>query len=403
MMRIALLLSCDAFEDFFGKTFGLDRDRYLQHYRNDFAWDYAAGLRDRQIEAVLYIPSFRYSGIYSTPDGFQVRFLPLASWYRFAQPLFAKFKRLAIVTYLSELINTTALIDSLVQGLEADQVALLYIQEYWTHRFDLLVDRLSLPIIGAGHGATDQFASLARKRQTFPKAHKLICQSQAELQTVMHYGGDAVLIPNAVDTDFYSPDATTPRIEKRILTVARLEDRQKRLSDLLRALTHLDSAWTLDIVGSGPDLDRLQQLAASLGVSDRVQFSGFITDKQQLRQKYRQCRVFALPSAWEAVALALLEAMSCGCAVVASDIDTFRAVVRDALTGVRVPVNAPDQLAQAILQADANRDRLGEQARSLVVNSYSKPQLFSQLAAVIRDCTPNHSSVAHSVCSVEGS
>lgn len=402
MKKIAMLLSCDAFEDFFGKTFGLDQERYLQQYRNDFAWEYAAGLRENQIDAILYVPSFNYAGLHETEDGFKVRFIPLAPWYKVAQKLFSKLKRLAIVTYFSELANTTAFADSLADAIKTDHVSLLYIQEFWTTRFDLLVNKIQIPIIAAGHGAKDTFVKPAQKQKSLPKAYKIICQSREELEKVTQYGGDAVLLPNAVDTEFYQPVSLSDRQEKRILTVARLEDRQKRTSDLLQALTDLDSDWVLEIVGTGPDLKFLKAEAIKLQVHDRVRFSGFIMDKTELREKYQQCRVFVLPSAWEAVALALLEAMSCGCAVVVTDIDAFKELVINEVSGFRVPVGDPGAIARAILQCDQNGDRLGEKARTLVIRSHSKKQMFSELATVIRSCDDSITALRFPAYSAQG-
>ena len=388
MPKVAMLLSCDTFEDFFGKTFGLDRDSYLANYRNDFAWDYAAGLREQNIDAIIYVLSLNYSGFYETPDHFKVRFIPLAPWYRVARKFVSRFKRFLAMTYLSEWVNMQAFIHALPSCLTEDKFSLLYIQEYWTNRFDFLVNRLNLPMIGAGHGAPDRFAIAAEKHKSLPKAVKLICQSQEDLLKVKNYGGNAVLISNSADTDFYCPDSSIARKDKVILTVARLEDRQKRTSDLIRALAHLEPSWTLEIVGSGPNLKSLQNLAKQLKVSDRVRFLGFIRDKHQLREKYRQCSVFALPSAWEAVSLVVLEAMSCGAAVVTSDIETFRELVINQVSGTRVPVGDPLALAQGIAEADKDRDRLGQAGREIVVNSYSKRRMFQQLAQVIQDGNP---------------
>jgi hypothetical protein len=56
-MTVAMLLSCDSFESFFGAVLQLDRDKYLRNYRNDWAWYYAAGLIENGIRPIIYIPS----------------------------------------------------------------------------------------------------------------------------------------------------------------------------------------------------------------------------------------------------------------------------------------------------------------------------------------------------------
>ena len=385
MKRAALLLHCDRFEGWFTQVLGFDREGFLHHYRNDFAWDYALGLRENGIEPIIYIASLQHRGLYKTHDGFQVRFLPLASWYVVSCRL-PYFKRFAIGTYLQELVNAIALINSLKIALQADDISVLYVQEYWTTRFDYLIEHLDIPIIGADHGGNDSVIIPAHKRRSLPKAYKLTCQTIEQVEKVKQFGGDAVLLPNGVDTEFYYPDSAVPRQERVILTVARLTDRQKRTSDLIRALTYLDASWRLEIVGIGTDGDRLQALAAELGVAERVMFLGFIQDKTKLRNRYQQCSIFALPSATEGLALVTLEAMSCGTAVVTSDIPAFNMLVLDDITGIKVPVGQPEALAKGILKCDLNRERYGQEARQRVANSYSKRQLFARLADLIQQC-----------------
>ncbi|WP_416670507.1 glycosyltransferase family 4 protein [Egbenema bharatensis] len=385
MKRVALLLHCDRFEGWFTRVLGFDKESYLNHYRNDFAWDYALGLRENGIEPIIYIASLQHQGLYHTHDGFQVRFLPLAPWYALSCRL-PYFKRSRLGTYLQERVNAIALIGSLRAGLQDDQISVLYIQEYWTTRFDYLIEHLEIPIIGSDHGGNDALIIPVHKHRSLPKAYKLTCQTIEQVEKVRQFGGDAVFLPNGVDTEFYCPDSTIPRQEKLILTVARLTDRQKRTSDLIRALTYLDSDWRLDIVGTGTDGDRLRVLVQELNLSERVTFSGFVQDKAELRNRYQNCSLFALPSAAEGLPLVALEAMSCGTAVVTSNIPAFDHLVLEDKNGMKVPVGQPEALAQGILKCSENREQYGLAARQMVVSSYAKPQMFAQLANLIQHC-----------------
>src|SRR6266536_360381 len=75
--RVAVLLSTDAFEDFFGRGLELDRERYLATYRNDWSWEYAAALRCAGFAPQLYVASYGPSARHETPEGIGVRFLGL--------------------------------------------------------------------------------------------------------------------------------------------------------------------------------------------------------------------------------------------------------------------------------------------------------------------------------------
>ena len=382
------MLLSGTFEAEYVKRYGFDRDSYLHTYRNDWSWDYASGLKSEGIQPIIYIPSLNYSGIYHTEDGFKVRFLLLKAWYRWVSKFRFPPQRFKIGTYWQGLINSVAFKDSLRFGLKEDQIDLLYIQEYWSTCFDFLIDNVEIPVIGADHGGNDSLAIKSHKQKSLPKAYKITSQSIEEVEKVKSYGGDAVLLTNSVDTDFYCPSFVKDRFkaEKTILIVARLFERQKRISDLIRAMKYLDRDWTLEIVGTGSDLKFLQNLASSLGVAQQVRFLGFIGDKSKLREKYQQCTVFASSSAWEAVALVVLEAMSCGTAVVTTDLRTFKNLVIHEKSGIRVPVGEPLALAQGILKCYENREINGKEARKIVVESYSKKKMFSQLAEIIKSC-----------------
>jgi glycosyltransferase involved in cell wall biosynthesis len=263
--------------------------------------------------------------------------------------------------------------------LREDRIDVLYNQEFWTPRFDELADHIGLPLVGADHGAQPKGQTRV-KRRTLKKARKLVCQSEDQCKRVIALGGDAVMITNGVDTEFFSPCAETRG--RWILAVGRMSDQQKRYSDLIHAVLLLPD-FVLQIVGSGEDEGSLRKLVSDLGLEGRVRFTGFISDRKRLRDLYRTAGVFVSCSAWEAMALVMLEAMSCATAVVGTKIPTFEALIRDGVDGVLAPVGAPGQLAQAIGCAYALRDRLGVKARETVSLRFSARKSYSALSNLI--------------------
>ena len=386
-MKTIAILMLGTFEGL-EKQLGLNKNIFLEG-DNGWVWEYATGLQQEGIEAIVYILSQKYNGIYqSKRHGCKVRFLPLKNWHRLTSKFLILPSRWSLTAYWKTLLEAFAWQDSLQAALREDRIDLLYVQEYWPIRFDFLIEKLDIPVIGVDQGGKESWGIKSHKRQSLPKAYKLTCQNHEELETVKSYGADAVLLPNGVDTEFYSPspENSNSNTDKTILTVARLENKQKRTSDLIRALQYIDDDWTLEIAGKGADLELLQNLASELGLADRVCFLGFIQDKKELIRKLRECGVFALPSANEAVAYAVLEAMSCGAAVITTDLKPFRNLVINDKSGIRVPVRDPKALAQGIVQCYENRERYGREARQIVVDSYSKQKLFSQLAEIINSC-----------------
>ena len=220
---------------------------------------------------------------------------------------------------------------------------------------------------------------------SFMKAAALTCQTKDETQQVENFGVTPLLLPNGIDTEFFYPNPNAAK-EQFILTVARLMDNQKRTSDLIRALALLPSHYRLMIAGIGPDETMLRNLAEDLRVLDRITFLGFITDKSELKSLYLRCGVFALPSAYEGLPLVLLEAMACGCSVVASDIRAFVGLVFNDVNGVIVPVGAVSQLASGIERAFEKQAEFALAAREVVEKNFSKKLMISRLSEVFSEC-----------------
>lgn len=383
----AILLSTTTFERHFERRLGLTRDEYLNEWRSGWVWSYCRMLASEAITPVVYIASRRHSGRFETPEGYGVRFLPVgaayAPWERF--PALA---RSGPGRYVEQAVNYAALRGSLKDAVRADAVDVLLVQEYWTARYDLLARDSPVPFIAIDQGFSPEREILIGKRRTLPRAARLITQTTAEVERVSTYGAQAERIPNGVDTTWYSPPPPSePRAEKTLVTVGQLNDAHKRTSDVLRAVAELGAPWQARLFGSGPDAEELAGLASELGIGDRVEFRGFVSDASILRDELRRSAVFTLPSAREGLPMALLEAMSCGTASVGSDIPAIAEVIEDGVSGLLVPVGDPRSLAQAIAQAAERQEELGAAARERVEQSFSERAIAPRLAHAIHGAT----------------
>jgi glycosyltransferase involved in cell wall biosynthesis len=128
-----------------------------------------------------------------------------------------------------------------------------------------------------------------------------------------------------------------------VLTAARLHP-QKGHDGLLEAAVHVQHALFV-LAGDGPDRERLQAKAATLGISDRVRFIGQRTDVVDL---LAACDLFVLPSLYEGLPLGLLEAMAAGKPVVATAVGGTTEVVVDGVHGCLVAPRNAVALASAI-------------------------------------------------------
>ena len=143
---------------------------------------------------------------------------------------------------------------------------------------------------------------------------------------------------------------------------------------LIEAMQHVDAQLILG--GDGPLRAVLQQQAERLGISHKVTFTGSIPE-EDLAAYFNVCDVFCLPSVAqsEAFGLVQLEAMACGKPVVCTQLNNGVNVVNQAgVTGLAVPVRDATALAGALntlLNDDALRSKLGQQAKAHAVSGYS--------------------------------
>ncbi|WP_135303756.1 glycosyltransferase family 4 protein [Haloarcula amylovorans] len=92
----------------------------------------------------------------------------------------------------------------------------------------------------------------------------------------------------------------------------------KRVARLVRAVARLDGV-TLGVIGDGPERERLEDLASSLDIEDRVSFLGFLDEYDDVLAQLHATEVFATASVREGFGITLVEAMAAGCTVVAAD------------------------------------------------------------------------------------
>jgi glycosyltransferase involved in cell wall biosynthesis len=125
------------------------------------------------------------------------------------------------------------------------------------------------------------------------------------------------------------------------------------------------------IVGDGPKRAELEGLASQLGVASSIHFLGTRSDVPDL---LAACDLVALTSHNEAAPVSVLEALSVGKPVVASDVGSVRETVRDGETGRLFPASDVEAYATAAADLLSDRDareRMGAAGRRLVVQRWS--------------------------------
>jgi glycosyltransferase involved in cell wall biosynthesis len=234
-----------------------------------------------------------------------------------------------------------------------------------------------------GAGAFRVFLFRQRTRLALAMADRVIVTNPRIREEAVRRVGAArvLLIPNAVDTARFAPAPADVTVPGRILCVGRLSP-EKNLPLLIQAVARLDRPATIRLVGIGPVTDTLATQAAALGVT--LEFAGTV-QHQHLPDEYRRAAVFAMTSFSEGHPKALIEAMSCGCVCVGTDVDGIRDVLRHGETGLLAPLDTgafAGALARA-LDDQALRDRLSRAARAEAVEHYDiSATLAAEIAAM---------------------
>ena len=125
-----------------------------------------------------------------------------------------------------------------------------------------------------------------------------------------------VRIPNGADTAFWSPGGLPPA-PGRIAAVGRLLP-IKGFDLLIDAVAGLPGAEAV-VLGEGAARPDLEARIARAGLGDRVRLPGHLPP-ERVREELRAAAVFAMPSRFEGMPLALIEALACGCPAVAADV-----------------------------------------------------------------------------------
>jgi len=235
----------------------------------------------------------------------------------------------------------------------------------------------------AGPGSAEHRRALEVERTVFGDAARVVVTTDAMAaavrQAVPAAASRLVVMPNYVDTDHFAPGAA-PGPGDRAVFVGRLAE-QKNLPLLLEAIR--GRRLHLTVIGDGPQRALVTEFAAThpqqLSWQARVPAS-------DLPGVLREAGIFILPSRYEGHPKALLEAMACGLAIVATDAPGIREVVEHERTGL---LCAPDpaSLGAALdrLVADAGlRERLGAAARSEAMARYALSGLARREADLLR-------------------
>jgi glycosyltransferase involved in cell wall biosynthesis len=257
-----------------------------------------------------------------------------------------------------------------------------------------LCSRLEIPIVATFHAPYDRrasiwgFASRLLYRVwavALARYDAVVIFSHDQKLILSEYGisSDHIhVIPNGVDTRLFRPGPSTYKqeLDADLLVVycGRL-DPEKNVSVLLDAFhsLQLSPSCKAVIVGNGVEYERLRSRYAG----EKVVFGGLVKNTDSLKRILQAGDVFVLPSEVEGLSIAMLEAMACGVATIATDVGGDGEALRGA--GITIdPTELQSQLALAlkiVVENEGLRRSLGRSARRRVVSRYSLERNIDQV------------------------
>jgi len=187
---------------------------------------------------------------------------------------------------------------------------------------------------------------------------------------------EITVTPFGVNVDKFIPAEKSKSNDRPIIGIVKYLEPIYDIPLLIKAfaLVHEKSEIKplLHIYGGGRLLDELKALADSLGVGDDVTFFGTIPNAQ-IAGALQSFDVFVNCSVKESFGVAIVEAMSCGLPVVATDTAGFREVVDDGVTGFILADRKPETMAEKIMELLNNPDlrkEMGLAGRKKVLELY---------------------------------
>jgi glycosyltransferase involved in cell wall biosynthesis len=278
-----------------------------------------------------------------------------------------------------------------------NKIQLIHAHLPWAGIVSRFVHRQTgIPVIYTEHNKQERYHTVTKwmNKLTFNWQTAAIAVSgdvEESVKVNVHPRIPVYRIVNGVNTDTFKRDPTAGLTFRKqlgipehavvagIVAVFRF---QKRLTEWLEVFKEAsDQKPDLYgiIVGDGPLKNELMAHRKQLGLEQKVIMPGLQAD---VKPFYSVMDIFMMTSIFEGMPVALLEAMSMGCAVLTTDAGGIKEVVRNRVDGLTVPVNQYRQLSEklsSLANDGAERNRLAQAGRSRVMEAFSLNRMVWKL------------------------
>lgn len=235
--------------------------------------------------------------------------------------------------------------------------------------------------------ATEESGTIMRWwiQRTLQNSSKVVALSESWAQFLTGFtpGVNIQVVPNSVKLN--PPINYLLEEPYRILFLGDLIP-HKGVFELLAATALLRPSFPAIkmVFGGTGDLESLKTKAQELGISENIEFLGWVESDRKI-QELARASIFASPAYAEGLPMAMLEAMSAGKAVVVTPVGGIPEVIKDGENGLLVPIKNAEALAQALkrlLENPTLQKNLGIKARETIAEHYSSDIVLSKLSVL---------------------
>ncbi len=201
--------------------------------------------------------------------------------------------------------------------------------------------------------------------------------TETEKNIILKYNPKAKVevLPTPINLNYYK-NMNLARKKNSLLFVGRLE-KQKNLFNLFEAVSKIKDC-ELHIVGEGSLKEQLMEYKKKLGI--KVIFYNKLNSDEVIKMLNIHS-IFILPSYYEGISNALVEAMACKIPVITSDIPPNREIIKDKVNGILCSTNA-ESIKEAIEYALNNPEKIKEYAENayqMMVEKFSEEKYFQKI------------------------
>lgn len=195
------------------------------------------------------------------------------------------------------------------------------------------------------------------------------------------------ILPNPIDTELFTPEATRRVPGRSLVYMGRLSF-EKSLDQVLTAfctVRHKMPGATLTLIGDGPERADLEEMAVDLGIDSDVCFTGILRG-EELARKLRSMDVFVTLSKTENIPLSVLEAMASGLPVVATAMRGLPEIVKDGVNGLLVPPDEPEVTARQVIRLLGDHEMLETYSRQACAfaQRFSQDRIMTEWVEIYR-------------------